>query len=112
MSFEVTDPKAEYSSGTMKIYATVKFQTTMTEVNHVWQVGGSVMGGMPMKHEFQSGNLKSKGKLRLTENVPSNGTSGNVGSPVIAPSPSISCGFRNTVMYVCFIIMIAGLISS
>lgn len=89
ISFEVSESSAEFSGGSMKIFATVKLPKTMTEVNHVWQVGGTVTEGMPAEHEFQPANLKSMGKLKLpTEKAQSNGTS--VGSPSIAPSPSPS----------------------
>ncbi|KAI3829869.1 hypothetical protein L1987_04000 [Smallanthus sonchifolius] len=122
ISFEVSDTRAEYSAESMKIFATLKLPKTMTEVNHIWQVGGSVSEGMPVKHEFQPENLNSKGnlRLRLTEKAQSNGST--VGSPTGAPSPSpspshnpnpsSSSGSRNTVMYVFFMLIFGALISN
>ncbi|KAI3667897.1 hypothetical protein L6452_42967 [Arctium lappa] len=116
ISFEVPDSSAEYSHGSMKIYATVKLPETMTEVNHVWQVGGSVRDGTPTKHEFLPANLKAVGKLHLkmADNERSNSTS--VGSPIVSPisspSPSTSSASCNTEMYVYFMLMIGALISN
>ncbi|KAI3787933.1 hypothetical protein L2E82_00452 [Cichorium intybus] len=128
ISLEVSESSAEFSGGSMKIFATLKLPKTMTEVNHVWQVGGSVTEGMPGKHEFQPANLKSMGKLQLqlTEKAQSNGTS--IGSPSIAPSTSPSTSTStstsispspsatkssassNTVTYAFFMLMIGVLI--
>ncbi|KAL4587908.1 hypothetical protein LXL04_000785 [Taraxacum kok-saghyz] len=120
ISLDVSESIAEYSDKSMKIFATVKLPKTMTEVNHVWQVGGLVKGGMPGKHEFLPANLKSMGKLQLpmSENAQSNGTT-TVGSPSIAPSTSITTSItpslsprptnsasRNTVMYALFLLVI------
>lgn len=121
ISLEVPESSAEYSDKSMKIFATVKLPKTMTEVNHVWQVGGSVEEGMPVKHEFQPANLKAMGKLQLqlTENAQSNGTATTpVGSPSIAPttsitpspSPRTNSGSRNTISYAFLMLMIRVLI--
>ncbi|KAK9057463.1 hypothetical protein SSX86_022298 [Deinandra increscens subsp. villosa] len=113
ISFEVSDSRAEFSDGSMKIFATVKLPETMTEVNHVWQVGGAVKDGAPVKHEFQPENLNAKGKLKLklTEKAQSNRTTA-AGSPAIAPNPSSSSGSRNGVMYVILMLIIGALISN
>ncbi|XP_076886057.1 cytochrome b561 and DOMON domain-containing protein At4g12980-like [Bidens hawaiensis] len=110
----VLNSRAEYSAGTMKIHATVKLPKTMKEFNHVWQVGGAVVDGMPVKHEFQPENLNAKGKLQLevTEKAP---TSNSIArSPAIAPvsSPNPSYGSRNSAMYVLFMVIIGALISN
>lgn len=112
ISFEVPESSAEYSGGSMKIFAKLKLPETMTKVNHVWQVGGSVTKGMPGKHEFLPENLQSTGKLqlRLMEDAQSNSTT--VGSPAIAPSPSTSSASSNTVTYVFFVLIIGALISN
>ncbi|KAL8215104.1 hypothetical protein R6Q57_004553 [Mikania cordata] len=112
ISFVVLASRAEYSAGSMKIFATVKLPETMTEMNYVWQVGGSVVEGMPVKHEFLPENLNAKGKLllQLTEKTQNNRTT--VGSPATAPSPSTSSGSKNTVMYVFLMLIIGALISN
>ncbi|KAI7738396.1 hypothetical protein M8C21_021526 [Ambrosia artemisiifolia] len=115
ISFEVSGSRAEYSAGSMKIYATVKLPETMTEVNHVWQVGGSVVDGVPAKHEFQPDNLNAKGKLMLRVAKKAHVSGGPVGSPAGAPSPNPnpvpSSGYRNNVMYVLFMVIVGALIS-
>nr|XP_043610745.1 auxin-induced in root cultures protein 12-like [Erigeron canadensis] len=128
IAFDVTDLKAEYSGGSMKIYATLKLPKEMTQVNHVWQVGSEVMEGMPAKHEFQPANLKAMGKLQLkmvekaksssndTTTATNTTTGTSVGSPVIAPSPSpnnTNEGYRNrSIMYVFFVLIVGALISN
>ncbi|KAK1428515.1 hypothetical protein QVD17_17350 [Tagetes erecta] len=90
IAFEVSDSRAEFSAGSMKIYATLKLPKTMTEVNHVWQVGGSVMGGMPVKHEFQPENLNAKGILKIQSPQKAKTSGAPAPSPAIAPSPNTS----------------------
>ncbi|GMP90244.1 hypothetical protein CsSME_00041456 [Camellia sinensis var. sinensis] len=79
LSFDVMDMSAEYSDGTIRIFATVALpDTAATAVNQVWQVGPSVTNGFPDKHEFQPANLNSKGTLGLLKgqsNVVSGGDS-------------------------------------
>ncbi|GAU29611.1 hypothetical protein TSUD_164590 [Trifolium subterraneum] len=66
LSFDVWDMKAEEDVGTMKIFATVKVPANVDAVNHVWQVGATVMpGGSIAPHDFQPPNLSSKGRLSL-----------------------------------------------
>ncbi|KAI3760292.1 hypothetical protein L1987_50685 [Smallanthus sonchifolius] len=84
IAFEVPESSAEFSGGVMMIFATVKLPETMTEVNHVWQVGGSVTDGRPGKHEFLPANLMAMGKLQLVGEAKSNVTT--AGSPAVAPS--------------------------
>ncbi|MFS7931709.1 putative DOMON domain-containing protein [Helianthus anomalus] len=76
----------------MKIYVTVKLPEMTKEVNHVWQVGGAVVGGVPVKHEFMPKNLCAKGKLRLRVAEVSSGESGvsPAGAPSISPNPNPS----------------------
>ncbi|CAJ2670014.1 unnamed protein product [Trifolium pratense] len=77
LSFDVWDMKAEEDGGLMKIYATVKVPVNVDAVNHVWQVGATVMpGGFIAPHDFQPPNLNSKGRLSL------NGGSGSGVGPV------------------------------
>ncbi|KAK1412676.1 hypothetical protein QVD17_34117 [Tagetes erecta] len=83
IAFEVPEAGAEFSGEEMRIFATVKLPKTMTEVNHVWQVGGLVKDGRPGKHEFSSDNLKAMGKLELVSAV-----SPSAVSPAVAPSTS------------------------
>ncbi|XP_023737556.1 auxin-induced in root cultures protein 12 [Lactuca sativa] len=90
ISFEVLESRAEHSDGVMKIFATVKLPEKMTEVNHVWQVGGSVKDGVPVKHGFLPANMQAMGKLQLEGKAQSNGTT--AGSPAVAPSTSSSSG--------------------
>lgn len=86
IAFDVPEASAEFSNGVMMIFATVKLSETMTEVNHVWQVGGVVKDGRPGKHEFSSENMKAMGKLELVMKAQSNGSSAV--SPAVAPSTS------------------------
>lgn len=67
LSFEVTQKSAEFSDGVFKIFATVVLPVmgNGTALNQVWQVGSSVTGGVPDKHDFQPANLNSKGTLDL-----------------------------------------------
>ncbi|XP_052184148.1 cytochrome b561 and DOMON domain-containing protein At3g25290-like [Diospyros lotus] len=66
LSYDVTEKSAEYSDGMMMIFATLTLpEKGKTTVNQVWQVGPSVAGGFPAKHEFQPANLNSKGTLDL-----------------------------------------------
>lgn len=66
LSFEVTQKSGEFSDGVFKIFATVVLpEMNGTAVNQVWQVGASVTRGVPDKHDFQPGNLNSKGTLDL-----------------------------------------------
>ncbi|KAI3678667.1 hypothetical protein L6452_37968 [Arctium lappa] len=115
IAFEVMESSAEFSGGVMKIFATVKLPETMTEVNHVWQVGGFVKDGMPQKHGFSPENMKAVGKLQLEVKAESNGISinaGNVtgGGPTGAPSSGAFSG-RATGIYaiVTFFCMFIGI---
>lgn len=81
IAFDVLESSAEFSGGVMRIFATVELPETMTEFNHIWQVGGSVVDGFPGKHEFLPANLNAKGKLELA------GKTGVAGSPAVAPTP-------------------------
>ncbi|KAH7862842.1 hypothetical protein Vadar_010180 [Vaccinium darrowii] len=81
IAYEVSAVSAEYSSnGVMTIFATLALPEATTSVNQVWQVGGSVTGGVPDKHAFQPANLNAKGVLDLVRG-------GGGGSPAAAPAP-------------------------
>ncbi|KAJ0611737.1 putative DOMON domain-containing protein [Helianthus annuus] len=125
IAFEVSEARAEYSAGSMKIYATVKLPETMTEVNHVWQVGGAVVDGVPVKHEFQPENLSAKGKFRLrVAEVRGGGGGGDspAGAPSISPNPNPNpspnpssgsgsgSGYKKSVMCVFLVVIVGGLI--
>lgn len=64
--FTVNESSAEFSGGVIRLFATVVLpEKGKTVLNHVWQVGPSVTGGVPDKHEFQPANLNAKGSLDL-----------------------------------------------
>ncbi|PWA40281.1 DOMON domain-containing protein [Artemisia annua] len=105
IAFDVKDMKSEYSDGMMRIYVTVKLPETMKEVNHVWQVGGEVVKGVPVRHAFTAENLKATAKLNFL-------SADNDGSPVVAPSPSASDAYRNNVMCVFLVVVILGIMMS
>ncbi|CAI9759106.1 unnamed protein product [Fraxinus pennsylvanica] len=64
--YEVRESSAEFSDGVMRLFATIVLpEKGKSTVNHVWQVGPSLTAGVPDKHEFQPGNLNSKGSLDL-----------------------------------------------
>ncbi|KAL8106558.1 cytochrome b561 and DOMON domain-containing protein At3g25290-like [Apium graveolens] len=72
LSFDVTQKSAEFSDGVFKIFATVVLpELNGTMVNQVWQVGASVTGGVPDKHDFSPANLNSKGRLDLVSGMSS-----------------------------------------
>ncbi|XP_009358991.2 cytochrome b561 and DOMON domain-containing protein At3g25290 [Pyrus x bretschneideri] len=64
LSFEVWDTAAESSGGVFRLFAKLKVEKET--VNQVWQVGPSVSDGFPVKHDFLTPNLNSKGTLSLT----------------------------------------------
>ncbi|XP_062022780.1 cytochrome b561 and DOMON domain-containing protein At3g25290-like [Rosa rugosa] len=64
LAFDVWDTAAESSGGVFRLFAKVKVKTG--QVNHVWQVGPSVIDGFPAKHAFDAPNLQAKGTLTLT----------------------------------------------
>ncbi|KAL3850449.1 hypothetical protein ACJIZ3_012331 [Penstemon smallii] len=64
--YEVRESSAEFSGGVVRLFATLVLPERGREsLNQVWQVGPSVTGGVPDKHEFQPENLNSKGSLDL-----------------------------------------------
>ncbi|CAJ1920831.1 unnamed protein product [Sphenostylis stenocarpa] len=66
LSFEVWDMKGEEVGGMIRILAKVKVPVKGESVNHVWQVGPSVTGGMIARHDFKPANLNSKGTLSFS----------------------------------------------
>lgn len=78
LSFDVTQKSGEFSDGVFKIFATVVLpEMNGTMVNQVWQVGASVTGGVPDKHDFLPANLNSKGSLDLVSGQSSAGGGGD-----------------------------------
>lgn len=76
--FNISDLSAEYSNGIMKIFATLALPENTKVVNHLWQVGGSVIDGeTPGKHDLEDANLNAKGKLHLLDHAKINATSGD-----------------------------------
>ncbi|KAH6793707.1 Auxin-responsive family protein [Perilla frutescens var. hirtella] len=76
--FDVKESSAEFSNGAIRLFATVVLpEKGKTVVNQVWQVGASVTGGVPNKHEFQPANLNSKGSLDLLGGQSTASTGGN-----------------------------------
>ncbi|VFR00505.1 unnamed protein product [Cuscuta campestris] len=74
--FRVKEAAAESSGGVMRLFATVVLPEMDTStINHVWQVGPSVTGGVPDRHALQPANLNSKGTLDLLKGESSNSTS-------------------------------------
>ncbi|GKU85940.1 hypothetical protein SLEP1_g537 [Rubroshorea leprosula] len=66
LAFDVSDLRAEAGAdGKFVIYATVKVPEKAELVNMVWQVGGMVAQGHPMRHAMSDENLKAKGALQL-----------------------------------------------
>lgn len=87
--FQVKEATAESSGGVMRLFATLVLpEKGNTTFNHVWQVGSSVTGDVPDKHDFQPANLNSKGSIDLLKGESNADTSGdsrikkrNVSSP-------------------------------
>ncbi|XP_047307989.1 cytochrome b561 and DOMON domain-containing protein At4g12980-like [Impatiens glandulifera] len=66
LSFDVTEAVSEYSSGEMRIFATISgVEKLGTTLNQVWQVGSSVVNGFPARHDLLAANLDSKGTVDL-----------------------------------------------
>ncbi|KAK9933559.1 hypothetical protein M0R45_020752 [Rubus argutus] len=78
-SFDIWDISAEFSDGTLKIFATVKLPEKMETVHQLWQVGPGInkTTGFPLKHDFLPANLASQGPLSLVATGTTN-TRGNV----------------------------------
>lgn len=91
LSFDVLDKRAEFSNGTMKIFATIALPENMTTLNQVWQVGPSTTNGRPARHEFNPENLNATGSLELVQAGDKNSS-----SSAPAPTPSGSGGRNNT----------------
>ncbi|GER27164.1 auxin-responsive family protein [Striga asiatica] len=75
--FRVLNSSAEFSDGQMRLSAAMVLpEGAPTSLNHIWQVGPAVAGGVPVRHEFQPANLNAKGRLDLLR-----GESGETTSP-------------------------------
>ncbi|KAF3435905.1 hypothetical protein FNV43_RR22997 [Rhamnella rubrinervis] len=83
LSFEVWDKRAEYSDGTVKIFASLKVPENTEKLNHIWQVGPGLnkTTGFLEMHSTDAENLAAKGTLNLvagtsSTNTTTNGTNG------------------------------------
>ncbi|CAI9776594.1 unnamed protein product [Fraxinus pennsylvanica] len=83
--YDVLDKKAEFSGGSMRIFAKLALPNDATELNQVWQVGAAVKNGMPEKHDFGPDNLNSKGTLSLVSEAAT-------ATPTLAPAPAPTSG--------------------
>ncbi|XP_072999234.1 cytochrome b561 and DOMON domain-containing protein At3g25290-like [Typha latifolia] len=79
IDYEVSDLAADFVSGKMRMFATVKLPQGMEAVNQVWQVGSSVTGGVPDKHSFGPDNMAAKGTLDLVKGLTTATSSGESG---------------------------------
>lgn len=73
ISYRVSDLEAEYDGGLMRIFATLQLGKGEGVVNEVWQVGSSVVNGVPAKHAFAPENLAATGRLDLIRGESSGG---------------------------------------
>ncbi|WCJ37884.1 Cytochrome b561 and DOMON domain-containing protein At4g12980 [Euphorbia peplus] len=86
LAVDVWDVSSESdSTGAYVIFASVKVPSSLEKLNHIWQVGPSVMNGFPAKHDFAPANLAAKATLELvasTATAPAGAgnTSGNSNS--------------------------------
>jgi hypothetical protein len=96
IAFNATDLAADESTSTGKVWLYGKLQLPhgMETLNHIWQVGSTVTGGVPMKHAFAKENLDAKGGLSLTghgvvapESVPAPAAEGPSAEAENAASP-------------------------
>ncbi|EYU39175.1 hypothetical protein ABFS82_04G217000 [Erythranthe guttata] len=85
ISYGVLRKSAEYSSGVMRIFATLALPAGGADVNQVWQVGATVTDGVPAKHAFAPDNLGSESTLQLLSKSP---TAGKAPAPTHAPAPT------------------------
>uniref|UniRef100_A0A0E0M302 DOMON domain-containing protein n=1 Tax=Oryza punctata TaxID=4537 RepID=A0A0E0M302_ORYPU len=101
IAFNTTDLAADENAATGKVqlYGKLQLPHGMETVNHIWQVGSTVTGGVPMKHAFAKENLDAKGRLSLTGNAVAQepapapvagGPSAEAENAVTAASPSPS----------------------
>ncbi|KAG9152499.1 hypothetical protein Leryth_016422 [Lithospermum erythrorhizon] len=64
--FDVKNATAEESNGVTRLFATIVLpEKGKTDLNIVWQVGGSVTNGVPDQHAFLPANLASKIAINL-----------------------------------------------
>ncbi|KAM7498409.1 hypothetical protein LguiA_022823 [Lonicera macranthoides] len=66
LSFQVSNVSAEFANNEMIIFAVVGPLADPMNVNHVWQVGRSVLNDIPQMHSVALSNLQSMGKLDFT----------------------------------------------
>ncbi|KAG8371644.1 hypothetical protein BUALT_Bualt13G0109600 [Buddleja alternifolia] len=60
ISYEVINRRGEYSDGVFRIFATLAMPAGSAGVNQVWQVGGAVSNGVPLRHDFPTERLSSR----------------------------------------------------
>uniref|UniRef100_A0A0D9XFB0 DOMON domain-containing protein n=1 Tax=Leersia perrieri TaxID=77586 RepID=A0A0D9XFB0_9ORYZ len=111
IAFAATDLAADGDggSGKVRLYGKLRLPAGMETVNHIWQVGSTVTGGVPMKHAFAEENLDSKGRINLSGHggaaaveapapapVAGGPSSGEAENAVAAPSPSGKNAAANT----------------
>ncbi|EPS62641.1 hypothetical protein M569_12149, partial [Genlisea aurea] len=73
--YGVSNQSAQSSGGLTTIFATLGLPQPIASINHVWQVGPSVVSGAPQQHATNGENLNSFGTLALQ------GTATPSGSP-------------------------------
>ncbi|KAL6990877.1 hypothetical protein U1Q18_008999, partial [Sarracenia purpurea var. burkii] len=86
ISFGVSDMSAEDSDGLFKIFTMLAVPKNTTSVNQVWQVGDSVMNGLPDKHVFDPANMKATRTLDLVQTT----TDGDETAPIVSPVPGLN----------------------
>lgn len=77
IAYKVSKVEAEYKNGVVTMFATVRLPKETVVLNQVWQVGSSVVDGMPVMHELRAANLNSKGKLDLPQGQSSSNSGEN-----------------------------------
>lgn len=65
IAYKVSKAEAEYKNGVVTMFATVGLPKETEVLNQAWQVGSSVVDGVPAMHELRAANLNSRGKLNL-----------------------------------------------
>lgn len=95
LSFDVWDVSAVSDGGNFTIYASVKVPEKAETVNQIWQVGTSVSGGKPDKHELAPANKDAKATLELMSTGPSGGNT-TITPPTSSPTTNTSTGANST----------------
>ncbi|KAI6693890.1 hypothetical protein NL676_021600 [Syzygium grande] len=77
IAYKVSQAEAEYKNGVVTMFATVGLPKETKVLNVVWQVGSSVVDGVPAMHELGAANLNSRGKLDLPQGQSSSNSGEN-----------------------------------